>query len=154
MKGKGKADRDFKMITFSNLTEEKIDSTSLLKLGKKVLKGEGIKNSEEICCVFTDNAHIQDLNSEYRNRNFPTDVLAFSFTEGVGSDFREHLLGDVYISVDMARENAKSFKVSLSYEIKLLFIHGLLHLLNYEDKEGRERKKMDEKTKYYLSLSY
>jgi len=142
------------MITFSNLTKEKIDTAPLLELGENVLKGEGIKNSEEICCVFTDNVHIQDLNSEYRNRDFPTDVLAFSFTEGVGSDFREHLLGDIYISVDMARENAKRFKVSLSSEIKLLFIHGLLHLLNYEDKEGRAKQKMDEKTKHYLSLRY
>ncbi len=140
------------MITFDNLTKEKIDTKSLRKLAKTIFIREGVGVSEKICCVFTNDKYIKRLNRQYRNRDYPTDVLAFSFVEGVGADFRNNQLGDIYISTDTAKENAKRFAVTFSYEIKLLFIHGLLHLLNYDDNEELGKKKMEQEERYYISL--
>ncbi|TET18996.1 MAG: rRNA maturation RNase YbeY, partial [Candidatus Cloacimonadota bacterium] len=101
-------------------------------------------------CIFTSNTFIQELNKQYGNQNVPTDVLAFSFTEGQDSEYRKEMFGDIYISVEMARENAERYDVSLHKEIRLLFIHGLLHLLGYDDEDDDNKEIMRAKEHHYL----
>lgn len=141
------------MINFTNLSHEKIDTSALLVLGTAILKDEGFGMSEEINCVFTDNSHIQQLNARFRKNDMPTDVLAFSFTEGEDAAFRENLFGDIYISVEMAAKNAKTYGQPFSREIQLLFVHGLLHLLGYGDESEEEKKVMKAKEDHYLKMS-
>jgi probable rRNA maturation factor len=84
--------------------------------------------------VLTTDTQVQDLNSHYRGKNKPTDVLSFSQLEGPASAY-SHSLGDVVISLDTTERQAKIFGVSLSAELLRLLIHGILHLFGF-DHEG------------------
>lgn len=98
--------------------------------------------------IFTNDNILIQLNKEYLRNFMLTDIITFDLSESAGL-----LSGDIYISIDRARENAKEFKDSLSNEIKRLMIHGVLHLIGYKDKSRAEREQMRAKEEYYLSLA-
>jgi probable rRNA maturation factor len=101
----------------------------------------------ELSVLLTDDSEIRSLNLEYRGIDRPTDVLSFSQLEGDAFPHENGplILGDVVISMDRAREQAKDLNVSVEEELRRLFIHGLLHLMGY-DHEGSvaQAKKMKE----------
>ena len=99
----------------------------------------------ELSIVFTTDSGIKRLNLLYRRQNRPTDVLAFSMREGKPLKKDSLILGDIAISVDRARKQAKRFKSSFKKEIYLYIIHGLLHLVGYDDKTRSLEKQMREK---------
>ncbi|MEA3305369.1 MAG: rRNA maturation RNase YbeY [Candidatus Omnitrophota bacterium] len=109
-----------------------------------ILKKIGIDDAE-LSIVFTTDSGIKRLNSLYRGQNRPTDVLAFSMREGKPLKKDSLILGDIAISVDRAREQAKRFKSSFKKEIYLYIIHGLLHLTGYDDRTRSAEKQMREK---------
>jgi len=84
---------------------------------------------------------IRRLNRAYLSRDHPTDVLAFPQPRGFSLP-GPHLLGDVVISVDTAARQAKAHGHSLNQELALLLIHGLLHLLGYDDSTPAARRRM------------
>ncbi len=108
------------------------------------LELEGVV-AREVSLLFTDDAEIQRLNAKWRHQDKPTDVLAFAFDEAGESPFGP--LGDVIISVERARAQATSRKVSLDAELELLAVHGTLHLLGYDHAEADEAKKMRQRTR-------
>jgi len=83
----------------------------------------GSKN-KELTILFTDDKELKDLNHTYRAKNKPTDVLSFTSS----GDY----LGDLAISVQTARRQAKEFQVSLQDELIRLIIHGILHLHGFD----------------------
>jgi probable rRNA maturation factor len=87
-----------------------------------------------------DDAAIHALNRDYRGKNKPTDVLAFAQREGPGGDLHPELLGDVVISVDTARRQAKR---GLYRELLHLASHGLCHLLGYDHRDDDEERTMN-----------
>jgi probable rRNA maturation factor len=89
------------------------------------------KVDAELSIVLVDDAAIQALNATYRNKNQPTDVLAFSMREGEAAPRRD-LLGDVVISVETAARQATERGVSVAAEVRTLLTHGILHLLGYD----------------------
>ena len=95
---------------------------ALRRLVKSVLDAEDC--SKRVNIVLTDDETLRDLNERFKGRKGPTDVLAFDFEE---PDF----LGEVYVSLDRAREQARYYGVSEEEEIERLVLHGLLHLLGY-----------------------
>ncbi len=141
------------MIHFTNLSSAQIDTAALLVLGNRILSEEGVGKEEEVNCIFTDDDQIRQLNMQYRGKDMPTDVLAFSFTEGESRAFRKTLFGDIYISVETAERNAKEYGQQFAREIQLLFIHGLLHLLGYNDETEDDRKRMRAKEQSFLETS-
>jgi probable rRNA maturation factor len=93
--------------------------------------------------IFVDNEYIHKLNLEYRGIDRPTDVISFALEDDksfINMDFR--VLGDIYISVDKAHEQAESYGHSLKREISFLTIHGLLHLLGYDHMVKEDEEKM------------
>ena len=84
----------------------------------------------EVSIKFVGDTQMRRRNREYRGNDWTTDVLAFAFREAGGPP--SPMLGDVVISVPMARSQAKLFGHSLSEEFARLFIHGLLHLVGYD----------------------
>ena len=84
----------------------------------------------EITLVLCGNNFISDLNYKHRGLNEPTDVLSFHMNEN--NAIIDPLLGDIVISVDMAKENCLSSGLMLNEEIIYLFTHGLLHLIGYD----------------------
>lgn len=118
-------------ILVHNLQEgTKIDKQYIKEVVKKTLKFDSLTfNFEgteymEINVVFVDNKYIKRLNGKYLNRNYPTDVMAFSIKE-------EEMFGDIFVSVEQAKEQAREQKHTLKKELTLLVIHGILHLLGY-----------------------
>ena len=97
---------------------------------------------------FVDNEFIHKMNREYRGVDRPTDVISFAFLDG--DDNREQLLhgkgpvslGDIYISIDKAKEQAKEYNHPLERELSFLFVHGLLHLLGYDHMTEEDEKVM------------
>jgi probable rRNA maturation factor len=98
--------------------------------------------------ILTNDEILVQLNKEYLRHFTLTDIITFDLSEDEGL-----LTGDIYISVDRARENAKKFRESLNNEIKRLMIHGVLHLIGYKDKSLSEKEQMRAKEEYYLSLA-
>lgn len=97
----------------------------------------------QVSLTFVDDKIIRGLNRKYRKIDRATDVLSFEMGE-------EGMLGDVVISLDTARRNAKRFKVSLDDEIKRLVAHGALHLLGYDHETRDGRCEMRKKEQIYL----
>lgn len=89
----------------------------------------------EVALRLTTDAEIRALNRDYRNKNKPTDVLAFAQREGPGGGLHPGMLGDIVISVDTARRQAKR---GLAAELLHLASHGLCHLLGYDHRNDSE----------------
>jgi len=97
--------------------------------------------SYAISISFTGDAEIGALNEERLGRTGPTDVIAFDLSEeGLPIDH----VGDVYISVDTALENAGKYSVTLGEELLRLVIHGVLHVLGYTDSDEGDRARMEQ----------
>ena len=93
--------------------------------------------------VIVDNKNIKELNQKYRNIDKETDVISFALEDNnLGLNPNIRLLGDIYISIDKAREQAKDYGHSLNREISFLAVHGLLHLLGYNHMDIEDEKVM------------
>lgn len=102
----------------------------------------------EVNVVVGDDEMLQNLNREYRSKDAPTDVLAFSYIEGeedIDSDDPDFAVGDIFISLDKAALQADSAGHSIARELALLAIHGMLHLLGYDHIEDDEAALMRKK---------
>jgi probable rRNA maturation factor len=109
----------------------------------RVLQAENCAGTTEVSVLLTDDEGISALNGEYRGVDGATDVLSFSQHEGE-DEFagEENLLGDVVISVETAKRQAKEQGRELDAEIDMLVAHGLLHLLGYDHAEPAEAERM------------
>jgi len=95
----------------------------------------------ELSILLCGDKTITKLNTQYRNKNEPTDILSFNLGETVQeNDKSVYLPGDIVISLDTLRENAKYFNISEDEELRRLIIHGILHLdgMNHETNEQGE----------------
>jgi probable rRNA maturation factor len=90
----------------------------------------------ELSLVLCDDARIQALNRDYRGKDAPTDVLSFSMREGEEAEADDPVLGDLVISLDTAARQASELGHTLEDELRVLTIHGLLHLLGYDHERG------------------
>jgi probable rRNA maturation factor len=95
----------------------------------------------ELSILFTDDAHISELNRSYLGREGPTNVMAFPMSDDPDSGVRSGMLGDVVISVDTALREARSANEPPEEAIYRLLIHGILHLMDYD----HERSPRDER---------
>ena len=124
----------------------KLSPTVRLKLRKQVarmVKAAALaerRKDLEVGLRLCDDATIRELNRDYRNKDKPTDVLAFAQREAATADFA--LLGDIVISVDTAKRQAKK---GLYAELLHLASHGLCHLLGYDHRDDEEERVMNER---------
>lgn len=86
----------------------------------------------ELSVVLCDDPHIRALNHTHRGIDRPTDVLSFAMQEGDGQLEDDPVLGDLVISIDTARRQADELGHPLDHELRVLLVHGLLHLLGYD----------------------
>ena len=97
----------------------------------------------EFNIIIVDNTYIHKLNKEYRGIDRPTDVISFALEDNKDFVTIDHrVLGDIYISLDKAREQAIEYGHSLKREICFLSVHGFLHLLGYDHMEKEDEKVM------------
>lgn len=96
----------------------------------------------ELSVVLTDDATIQQLNRDYRDLDVPTDVLSFAQQEADGPS--TDVLGDLIISLQTAQRQADARGHSLASEVRILLVHGVLHLLGYDHQTPEQREEMAE----------
>lgn len=111
------------------------------KLGKKHQHNRWVKfwiESRNAVCgnltfVFTSNKQIKLINQKYLNHHYFTDVITFDYSEG------NTISGDIFISIDEVRINSIRYRSEEDDELRRVMIHGVLHLLGYNDKSEEER---------------
>ena len=123
-------------INVFNETKEDLNIEKIISNANKVLDYENTKSCE-LNIIMIDNEQIKKINKEYRSIDQATDVLAFplGFSTHQNHDMikeRYRLLGEVYISIEKANEQALEFNHSLDKELEFLVVHGVLHLLGYD----------------------
>jgi len=126
------------------------DKAGLQALAEHVLVEEGEKGRLELSLLFCDDPFIKELNRTYRGVDTPTDVLSFPQEEPEGS--RSAPLGDVVISLETVERRCAGDRAAMRDEVRLLFVHGLLHLLGYDHGTSREREDMAARQARYLGV--
>lgn len=115
---------------------------------KELLKNEEYSNQIEIGITFVDNATIRNLNRQYLNHDWETDVISFSLTDEY--DLESSRIGDIYISFEQAQKQAIEYHVSEEEELIRLVIHGILHLFGYDHESPDEANIMRQKENDWL----
>src|SRR5579884_1565615 len=106
-----------------------LNSGALGKFLAKTLKVAGLRGAVSV--LITSDTKIRNLNSTFRRKNSTTDVLSFPAAAANG------FVGDIAISVDIARKNARALGHSLNDEVRILILHGILHLAGYDHENDR-----------------
>ena len=91
--------------------------------------------------IFCSDTYLLEMNKQYLAHDTYTDIITFNYNEG------HYISGDIFISVDRVKENAKSFKTTFEDELHRVMAHGVLHLLGFNDKTKKdeaEMRKMEE----------
>jgi probable rRNA maturation factor len=111
-----------------------------------------------ISLLFVDNKEIREINRRYLSRDYPTNVISFSLTEGEFGDINPNILGDIVISAETAFKDAQKSGIDFNDELAFLMIHGVLHLLNYDHGDASHRKTQEMKKKeqelFYMLKGY
>lgn len=133
------------MISFNYETTFELDKEDeTFKWISGVIISEEFKEGD-INYVFCDDDYLLKLNIEFLNHNTLTDII--SFDESIG----KILHGDIFISVQRVRENAKSFNVSFEDELNRVMVHGVLHYCGYKDKTEKDSIQIRIKENFYLN---
>ena len=103
---------------------------------ERSLKKEGI-SIENLQYVFCSDKYLLNINNSFLNHDYYTDIISFDLSEKKGS-----LIGEVYISVDRVKENAKTHHTSYKEELLRVIFHGALHFCGYKDKKPADAKEM------------
>ena len=122
-----------------------ISKKSLKEFLKKLASNED-KQLKDISVVFTDDDYLLEVNKQYLNHDYYTDVITFDYS----SD--PYVSGDIMISLDRVKDNAEALKVSFEDELYRVVFHGLLHLCGYKDKSDTDERLMRTKENFYLDL--
>jgi probable rRNA maturation factor len=102
---------------------------------------------QHILFIFCDDEYLYSLNNLYLNHQTLTDVITFNYNADLG-----RISGDIFISYERIIENAKKFNELPERELRRVIIHGVLHLLGYNDFDASSKRLMRSKENYYLSL--
>jgi len=110
----------------------------------EVVKKEAI-TIEAISYIFCSDSYLLEMNKKHLNHDYYTDVISFPYST-------DPIEGDIFISVDRVRENAKNLSVDFIQELHRVMLHGLLHFIGYGDKTEEDTLKMRAKENEYLLL--
>ena len=119
--------------------------TQIRSIVRTILQGEGIDDAA-ISIAFVDDATSHRINKQFLDHDEATDVITFPLSDPNG----DRLEGELVISLDYARSQAKERGHDASAELALYVIHGLLHLCGYDDKTKPARREMRRREAHYL----
>ncbi len=112
----------------------------------KLVAESEIKKLGQINIIFCSDNYILDINQKFLQHDYFTDIITFDYCEG------NVLSGDLFISVDSVKENSVFYKTEFEEELNRVIVHGLLHLIGYDDHCDEDIKVMREKENYYLEI--
>lgn len=123
----------------------------LKELAECILQSESVTDDVELSLLFCDDEEMAALNSAYRGKQGPTDVLAFT-QEGL-PELSPRPLGDIVISLETVENRNEEDTQAMRMDVRLLFCHGLLHLLGYDHDTVAGQRTMVKKQALYLGCS-
>ena len=130
--------KNTKMIEVNFFNKTEYDIKSFEKQGEVIVQNAykymKVTGDKEISYIFLNNDEIQSMNNEYREKDYPTDVLTFP-----GED---EYLGDIFISIEKVTEQAKEFNHSVETEMSFMFVHGFLHAIGYDHMNDEDHEVM------------
>ena len=126
-------DFQFKNRKFNNMWLKMVVESEIKKLG-------------QVAIVFCSDNYILDINQRYLQHDYFTDIITFDYCEN------NLISGDLFISVDSVKENSLFYGVDFETELNRVMVHGILHLIGYDDHTEEDIKVMREKENYYLEM--
>lgn len=105
-----------------------------------------IRRIGDIAVIFCSDDYILQINQQYLSHDYYTDIITFDYSEG------DKLSGDLFISIDTVKANAKEYGTDFNDELNRVIVHGVLHLIGYDDHNDKDIAVMRKKEDYYLSL--
>ncbi|MBI1804458.1 MAG: rRNA maturation RNase YbeY [Ignavibacteriae bacterium] len=135
---------------FNAHPKHRIRHREIIPLVRGVLKGEH-RTWADMNIVFVADKRMRALNGQYLQHRYTTDVLSFQLTEPQSKT----LEGEVYVNLDQARRQARLYNVTLQCEVARLIVHGILHVVGYDDKTKRQKDRMTRmENQYLLRMNY
>lgn len=119
-------------IFYDNIDFRVKNWRKIKKLVEKVISEDG-KVSGDLNFILTNDIILREINIQFLKHNYYTDVVSFDYST------RDIISGEIYISIDTVKINAKNYKVSYGIEIIRVIIHGVLHLCGYNDRTAKEK---------------
>jgi len=101
---------------------------------------------KDINLIFCSESKILSINKQFLNHDYYTDIISFPYNSG------QNISGDIFISIPTVEHNAKKFGQSFNDELNRVIVHGVLHLVGFNDKNQEERRLMSEKEDYWLDI--
>jgi rRNA maturation RNase YbeY len=130
---------------FNDITIGLTNRTELKDFIASIFKTEG-KRLQNLNYVFCTDEYLLDINRSSLNHDYYTDIITFDL-----SSIKRVIEGEIYISVDRVRDNAKSLSVTIQEELHRVIFHGALHLCGYKDKSPKDSKAMRAAEDKYLA---
>ena len=112
----------------------------------KTVAGSEMRRLGAVNIIFCSDNYILDVNVRYLGHDYFTDIITFDYCE------KDILSGDLFISIDSVRENALYYGVPFEDELDRVMVHGLLHLIGYDDHTPEQQAEMRAKEDYYLQM--
>jgi len=126
-----------------------VDQSRVRRVASAVLRKES-RGGGGVNIVLATDTDLTDLNSRFRGLARPTDVLSFQMGGDKHIAPEERVIGEVYVSLDRAQQQAREYKVHLAEEVDRLVIHGLLHLCGYDHEDVDDTQLMKTKEVDFL----
>ena len=124
----------------------KFNHNSFLILASTISKIEG-HGINYINIIFIDDENMRVLKKKYFNQDYYTDIISFNLEEP-----NNLIEGELYIGINQVYKNSIKFKCNINSELKRIFIHGLLHLVGYDDQTKNDKKNMTKLEDKYIEL--
>ena len=112
----------------------------------KMVAGSEMRRLGAVNIIFCSDDYILDINLKYLQHDYFTDIITFDYCE------KDILSGDLFISIDSVRENALYYGTQFTDELDRVMVHGLLHLIGYDDHTEEQKAQMRQKENYYLEM--
>ena len=112
----------------------------------KLVAGSEMRRLGAVNIIFCSDNYILDINLRYLHHDYFTDIITFDYSE------KNVLSGDLFISIDSVRDNAVFYCTDFHDELNRVIVHGLLHLVGYDDHTDEDIKVMRSKEDYYLDI--
>lgn len=112
----------------------------------KMVAGSEMRRLGAINIIFCSDNYILDVNMKYLQHDYFTDIITFDYCE------KDVLSGDLFISIDSVRENAQFYGTEFADELNRVMVHGLLHLIGYDDHSEADIAEMRQTENYYLEM--
>ena len=134
------------MIQFEEETKYSLKEKRKIKEWLNLVAFEEGSKIQNLNFLIVDDNRMIHFNKTYLNHDYSTDIITFDNSEN------KKISGDIVISVERVKENSKKYEVKLEDELRRVMVHGLLHLLGYDDKNEKEKKRIRKKENYYLEM--